>query len=112
VLVDSRSQTPFHIDFANFQFKDKMDEDWKEFWESERRARKTPADPLNPGEDPDYEYWNYVVVVDHAGSIGREMTEQLLRDHGQQLHITYPFLVKLERRLVPSSGTAGEGADE
>jgi hypothetical protein len=78
VVVDKHSHTPFVIDLAQCDFKDKLIEEWRAYGRHK-----------NEGWDPDTEYCNELKLASNHGEVGVVMTA-LLQSSGLSLVIKYP----------------------
>ncbi|KAH8680666.1 hypothetical protein BX600DRAFT_428650 [Xylariales sp. PMI_506] len=83
VVVDKRSQSPFIIDLARCNFKDKMIKMWEELSES---GDEDASDDFNL----EAEYWERVRGTDNPGAIGSVMIGRIKREKDIVLNIQYP----------------------
>jgi hypothetical protein len=122
VMVDSHSQSPFIIDFAQCQFKDQIT-DPQEFWDVIERMREE-ADKENGVEgktedgkteegvaeseeeeeesedwDPEIDYWERVACDRNDWAIGGVLATRLLKTRGFKLDIKYPDARKIIEEL-------------
>ncbi|KAG7294345.1 hypothetical protein NEMBOFW57_004416 [Staphylotrichum longicolle] len=84
VVVDKRSQTPFVVDLAQCDFKDKLIEEWREYGRHEKE-----------GWDPDTEYCDQLRLASNHGEVGVIMTTLLRRSAGLDVVIRYPKYEKV-----------------
>ncbi|KAK4242090.1 hypothetical protein C8A03DRAFT_40512 [Achaetomium macrosporum] len=92
VVVNSRTQTPYIVDFANCDFKDRMIKLWKEIGR------------LDDDDDGEIEYWENVVTQNNEQAIGGLMAARLQRAKGVKLDIKYPDCDRILRDLKRSRG--------
>ncbi|KAL2193174.1 hypothetical protein P885DRAFT_46007 [Corynascus similis CBS 632.67] len=85
VMVDTRLQKPFIIDFAQCLFKDKMITRWLE---------NGYADDDDDWV-PEGEYWERVRQHDNPGAIGAVMRTRLLQQKGIELDVKFPDCYKI-----------------
>jgi serine/threonine protein kinase len=92
VVVNSRTQTPYIVDFGNCDFKDRMIKLWKE------------SGCMDDDDDENIKYWERVVTQNNGQAIGRVMARRLQRVKGVKLNITYPDCDKILKDLKRSRG--------
>ncbi|KAH6848316.1 hypothetical protein B0I37DRAFT_161172 [Chaetomium sp. MPI-CAGE-AT-0009] len=92
IVVNSRSQTPFVVDFASCDFKEQLIQRWKDIgW-------------MDDDDDPDIEYWEAVVTANNEGAIGAVMTARLRQMKGLELNLQYPNSQKILEDMKRSKG--------
>ncbi|KAH6622810.1 hypothetical protein F5144DRAFT_495948 [Chaetomium tenue] len=92
IVVDSRSHTPFIIDFASCWFKERLIRQWRD------------NGVMGDDDDPDIEYWEKVVTVNNEGAIGAVMAARLRQMKGLELNFRYPNSQKILEDMKRSKG--------
>ncbi|KAK3304587.1 uncharacterized protein B0T15DRAFT_568372 [Chaetomium strumarium] len=96
VVVNSRTQTPYIVDFGNCDFKDRMIKLWKE------------SGRMDDDDDEEIEYWERVVTQNNGQAIGGAMAARLQRAHGVKLDIKYPDCAMILKDLKRSRGVESD----
>ncbi|GAB1320672.1 hypothetical protein MFIFM68171_10882 [Madurella fahalii] len=108
VVMDRRSQTPFLIDFAQCDFKDRMIERWHEEGEDKDKDEDEDEDEE---PNPEAEYWVFAMSRDNPGAIGAVMRTKVLKTKGIELDIKYPdngkILENIKRLNMPTKEIEG-----